>query len=192
MKTESKSAQAKIMLAEGKTVSEIAKAVGCNPALVYVVRKVHFPEMSRKYKARKEAPSKREKLIKLIGPTLTDPNATVDDIMRKLPVKWRRLVAQASKKKAVELGLDGAVEKVRESATKLTKKFFEDNAVNHPAHYTTGGIEVYDFIKAKKLSYELGNVVKYVSRAEYKANKLQDLQKARWYLDAAIKQEEGV
>ena len=51
---------------------------------------------------------------------------------------------------------------------------------------------MYDFIKAKKLSYELGNVVKYVSRAEYKANKVEDLRKARWYLDAAIKQEEAV
>ena len=54
-----------------------------------------------------------------------------------------------------------------------------------------GGIETYDFIKSKLLSYELGNVVKYVARAEWKANKLEDLKKARWYLDAAIRKEEG-
>jgi hypothetical protein len=86
--------------------------------------------------------------------------------------------------------IDSAIEKVRVAAAGASKKFFEDTAVNHPAHYTAGNIETYDFIVAKKLSYELGNVVKYVSRAEYKGNKLQDLQKARWYLDAAIKQEE--
>jgi hypothetical protein len=64
--------------------------------------------------------------------------------------------------------------------------------VNSPAHYTTGGIETYDFIKAKNLSYELGNVVKYITRADYKGNKLQDLQKALWYLNAAIAREVGL
>jgi hypothetical protein len=63
--------------------------------------------------------------------------------------------------------------------------------VNHPAHYTTGGIETIDFIEAKGLGYLLGNVVKYITRAEWKANYLEDLKKARWYLDAAIKKEEG-
>lgn len=62
--------------------------------------------------------------------------------------------------------------------------------VNSPAHYTKGGIETYDFIRAKKLSYELGNVVKYVTRAGHKGSRLEDLKKAQWYLAAAIKQEE--
>jgi hypothetical protein len=65
------------------------------------------------------------------------------------------------------------------------------DTVNSPAHYTHGGIETYDFIRAKKLSYELGNVVKYVTRAPYKDNYLEDLKKARWYLDAAISNEES-
>jgi hypothetical protein len=81
--------------------------------------------------------------------------------------------------------------KERAKAEVATKKFFENEMVNSPSHYTVGGIETYDFIKAKCLSYELGNVVKYVARAEWKANKLEDLRKARWYLDAAIKHEEG-
>jgi len=58
--------------------------------------------------------------------------------------------------------------------------------VNHPPHYTAGGIETIDFIEAKGLDYNLGNVVKYVSRADQKGNKLQDLEKARWYLERAI------
>jgi hypothetical protein len=66
----------------------------------------------------------------------------------------------------------------------------EDDVVNSPKHYIAGGIEVYDFIVAKELNYELGNVVKYVSRAGRKGSKLEDLHKAQWYLTAAILREE--
>ena len=63
--------------------------------------------------------------------------------------------------------------------------------VNHPPHYKGGGIEVIDFIEAKQLGYNLGNVVKYVSRAGKKGtDTLQDLQKARWYLERAIQRAE--
>lgn len=58
--------------------------------------------------------------------------------------------------------------------------------VNHPPHYKTGGIETIDFIEAKKLNYNLGNVVKYVTRADYKGNRKQDLEKAVWYLQREI------
>jgi hypothetical protein len=64
--------------------------------------------------------------------------------------------------------------------------------VNHPKHYTDGGIETIDFIEAKRLGYHLGNVVKYICRAGKKGTNmgLQDLQKARWYLDRAIEKNE--
>lgn len=58
--------------------------------------------------------------------------------------------------------------------------------VNHPAHYKVGGIETIDFIEAKQLSYNLGNVVKYITRADHKGSQLQDLQKAQWYLAREI------
>lgn len=58
--------------------------------------------------------------------------------------------------------------------------------VNHPPHYKAGGIETIDFIEAKELGYHLGNVIKYVSRADHKGNKLEDLKKAQWYLARAI------
>lgn len=60
--------------------------------------------------------------------------------------------------------------------------------VNAPAHYTDGGVETIDFIKAKLtdeqfLGYCLGNAMKYVSRAGKKtADPTQDLRKAVWYL----------
>ena len=60
--------------------------------------------------------------------------------------------------------------------------------VNHPAHYKVGGIETIDFIEAKSLGYHLGNAVKYITRADHKGNRLQDLQKAKWYIDRAIEQ----
>lgn len=58
--------------------------------------------------------------------------------------------------------------------------------VNHPSHYKTGGIETIDFIEAKQFNYNMGNAVKYISRAEYKGNKKQDLEKAVWYLNREI------
>lgn len=63
--------------------------------------------------------------------------------------------------------------------------------VNHPAHYKVGGIETIDFIEAKKLSYNLGNVVKYITRADHKGNTIEDLQKARWYLNREIANHTG-
>ena len=64
--------------------------------------------------------------------------------------------------------------------------------VNSPAHYTAGGIETIDYIEAKQLNYHLGNVVKYVSRAGKKHELLEDLKKAKWYLDREIKRLENL
>lgn len=58
--------------------------------------------------------------------------------------------------------------------------------VNSPPHYRSGGIETIDFIEAKKLNYNLGNVVKYITRADLKGNRKQDLAKALWYLQREI------
>jgi hypothetical protein len=58
--------------------------------------------------------------------------------------------------------------------------------VNHPSHYKMGGIETIDFIEAKGLGYHLGNVVKYITRADHKGNRKEDLLKAQWYLNRAI------
>lgn len=60
--------------------------------------------------------------------------------------------------------------------------------VNHPSHYTSGKIEVADFIADQGLDFFLGNVVKYISRAGKKDPDkfIEDLKKARWYLDYKI------
>ena len=68
-----------------------------------------------------------------------------------------------------------------------------NDVVNHPSHYTDGGIETIDFIEAKKLPYHLGNAVKYISRAGKKnpEKTVEDLQKAVWYIERYIKVLEG-
>lgn len=68
-----------------------------------------------------------------------------------------------------------------------------DDPVSHPAHYCDGGIETLDFILAKKLDFLTGQVVKYISRAGKKdpAKELEDLKKARFYLDRKIAEMEA-
>ena len=60
------------------------------------------------------------------------------------------------------------------------------NKVDHPSHYNTGRVEVIDAIEAWNLGFNLGNVVKYVARADYKGTPLEDLRKAAWYLNREI------
>jgi len=66
--------------------------------------------------------------------------------------------------------------------------------VDHPDHYggKTNTYEAIKVIEAWNLGFHLGNVVKYISRAGKKHDRvLEDLKKARWYLDRQIEQMEG-
>ena len=72
-----------------------------------------------------------------------------------------------------------------------------NDAVNHPQHYTNGGIECIDALASMISGFTDPNdaalswqVVKYVWRHPFKGNALQDLKKARWYLDRLILAEE--
>ena len=68
----------------------------------------------------------------------------------------------------------------------MSMAVYADDMVNHPPHYKTGGIETIDFIEAKNLGYNLGNVVKYISRADYKGDRLENLKKAQWYMNREV------
>lgn len=61
-----------------------------------------------------------------------------------------------------------------------------EDVVNHPPHYTQlgDGVEVIDI--TSKFSFVVGNVLKYVLRAEFKGSTLEDYRKARWYLNREI------
>lgn len=75
----------------------------------------------------------------------------------------------------------------------MTKIETRGDAVNHPAHY--GGeqnpYEAIKVIEAWGLGFCLGNTVKYISRAGKKGDVLEDLKKAKWYLDREITEREG-
>lgn len=60
--------------------------------------------------------------------------------------------------------------------------------VNHPPHYRQGKHEAIRVIQAWKLSFALGNVVKYICRAGLKdpSKTIEDLEKAQWYLKEEI------
>jgi len=75
---------------------------------------------------------------------------------------------------------------VEEIVADVSQAIAQHDAVNHPAHYTAGGIETIDFIEAKGLGYHLGNVVKYITRADHKGDRLENLKKAQWYLNREI------
>jgi hypothetical protein len=59
--------------------------------------------------------------------------------------------------------------------------------VNHPKHYNThpSGIECIDVVE--HMNFNLGNAVKYIWRADEKGNAIQDLEKAKWYVEREIK-----
>lgn len=58
--------------------------------------------------------------------------------------------------------------------------------IDHPPHYTATAIEPIDVIEQWQLGFHLGNCLKYIARCELKGNPIQDLEKARWYLDREI------
>lgn len=116
---------------------------------------------------------------------------TIDEIAQE--VECSRALVHAARKKLFPDKVRAYKKKPKKVKKNKPIKFYRpatDN-VNSPAHYTAGGIETYAFIRAKGLSYELGNVVKYITRADHKGNRLEDLKKAQWYLNAAIKAAEG-
>lgn len=63
----------------------------------------------------------------------------------------------------------------------------EGEKVNHPKHYNLHpcGVECIDVVE--HMTFNLGNAVKYIWRADHKDNAIQDLQKAAWYIEREIK-----
>ena len=68
-----------------------------------------------------------------------------------------------------------------------------DNKAIKPNHYKSGGFDVISFCQIHEINFELGNVIKYVTRAGKKENnsELQDLLKAREFLNRRIKYLKG-
>lgn len=81
------------------------------------------------------------------------------------------------------------------SEAEFMKRMGLGDNVNRPSHYTQGGIECIDAIKASLSEeaykgYLKGNIEKYLWRYEHKSNPVEDLKKAQWYLERLIKETE--
>lgn len=171
-----KSAQIRAYIAlnpEAKS-ADVAEAVGVKPAYVATVM------WNAKKKAKVAKKAKKPMTLKEIKAA----TMRVQDKFFPKP-NWENL------------GLFNSDKSLGQLAYEAGKKFASDDfriqmlepkadPVNNPAHYTVGGIETIDFIEAKKLGYNLGNAVKYMTRADHKGNKLEDLRKAQWYLAREI------
>ena len=124
------------------------------------------------------------------------PNATTTAICAATGASpgYVYAIKSVAKKKQVEvLPVTGTGDEFEQSdgkwkavAVVTSNTSIKTDNVNHPAHYKVGGIETIDFIEAKQLSYHLGNVIKYVTRADHKGREIEDLHKARWYLNREI------
>ena len=155
------------------TPTEIAKEMGVNRQYIYTVM----------YKVKQKAKVKKHrKVTKKLGRPRKVTEASEN--LKKLVDEYRE--AKAAKKDGnwKQLGLFSSdVSALKGVNHDVPVKV---DPVNHPAHYKVGGIETIDFIEAKKLGYNLGNVVKYITRSDHKGNRLQDLRKAQWYLEREI------
>jgi hypothetical protein len=119
---------------------------------------------------------KIDTLIKRSGVERPAIHVMVSTARKELGLKSRQTLVRERKAKR----------KVNKTVPIVMKEPTLNDLVNHPPHYKAGGIETIDFIEAKKLNYNLGNVVKYVARADYKGARKQDLEKAVWYLQREI------
>jgi len=133
---------------------------------------------------------KKDDKVLLVANYLHDhPKATGAQIAKKFKCALSYAYVLMSKAKAIQISVEEVVDEIEEGIKNSRLAIPRDaitDTVNHPPHYKTGGIEVIDFIEAKNLSYHLGNVIKYIARADHKGNKKDDLLKAQWYLTRAI------
>tara|TARA_R100000365_G_C2686150_1_gene29725 strand:+ start:70 stop:375 length:306 start_codon:yes stop_codon:yes gene_type:complete len=79
------------------------------------------------------------------------------------------------------------------AAQKLVALADSEDPVNHPPHYTTGGIETLDVIRAKMSpdrfqGYLMGNALKYLLRCEYKEKRVEDIKKAQFYINSLVEE----
>jgi hypothetical protein len=181
-KAKTKSAQIRDYVAANPKAksADVAEAVGVTPAYVATV----MWNAKRKAKIVKKTGGMQKKKA------LTDKSnwKTIALASSDIPF-YKDSVTDTTHKRMAQLSYETGVAKLRMEGDRGGQiEMFETKAdpVNNPAHYTVGGIETIDFIEAKQLGYNLGNVVKYLTRADHKGNKLEDLRKAQWYLTREI------
>ena len=117
---------------------------------------------------------------------ITSLRACANDECKKCAVEGlncHTLIAEAATRMEMLIMANEKINAFRDGRT--------SNAVEHPKHYNAGSIEVWDAIEDWGLGFLLGNVIKYVVRAGKKGDRLEDLLKAREYINKAIEIEKG-
>ena len=114
-------------------------------------------------------------------------NLTQEDLASKLDVSSRNIKRYESGEIIPSMQvLKRISEALNIDYKELDIKEDKKEMVDHPSHYNMGKYEAIDVIEDWELGFNLGNTVKYISRAGHKDNILQDLKKALWYLDREI------
>jgi hypothetical protein len=134
-------------------------------------------------------PSKKSQ--KLTNYLVENPTAKASAVAKLFKVSVASIYQRRNKMKSAATKGAKAIKKRQMPSTLvpnavMSMAVYAEDKVNHPSHYKVGGIETIDFIEAKELDYHLGNVVKYISRANHKDDKLENLKKAQWYLNRAV------
>ena len=139
----------------------------------------------------------KHRLSETVRMMMKDRTLTADQVMKKFNVKkqYAYNLMSMARRQMRELGIEkvpvvppvppAPVQQI-ELPVVLVDETPREDVVNHPSHYKVGGIETIDFIEAKQLNYHLGNVVKYITRADHKGSRLENLKKAEWYLKREI------
>jgi len=127
-----------------------------------------------------------EDVMKLLGVSKSYAHNLLSICRRRLSIVRCKDGVYRVKKMSSNPSSRGTLNKVPNIVQEHFHITMVEDPVNHPPHYKVGGIETIDFIESKELGYNLGNVVKYITRSDHKGNKLQDLQKAQWYLSREI------
>jgi hypothetical protein len=139
----------------------------------------------------------KDRISETVRLMMKDRTLTADQVMKKFNVKkqYAYNLMSMARRQMRELGIEkvpvvppvppAPVQQI-ELPVVLVDETPREDVVNHPSHYKVGGIETIDFIEAKQLNYHLGNVVKYITRADHKGSRLENLKKAEWYLKREI------
>lgn len=75
--------------------------------------------------------------------------------------------------------------KLEEKELNNQYRYGEFDDIQKAEHYNKG-IETIDYIESHNLNFNLGNAIKYITRCEYKKDKVKDLEKARYYIQREI------
>lgn len=127
--------------------------------------------------------------LKAIGPLRNDvgvtPTNAVPKKVLKSPLKKEQIIPLTNPKKEHEL------------INQTSKNIKQTDTVNSPSHYNQTKIEAIDIIEdvtagyQSNVKYHIGNAIKYLIRAPFKNNTVEDLKKAVWYVNRAIEKLEG-